>query len=322
MDASTRRKLDDFRRALSEAISDSSEATRRLVDLREEGFSLYLLLDGSGRERIGGELTGHTLDEELRGGGGVARQHALQRLPRRLPERDPQPLRSVPRGAMKTPSSASPVTTWPCSAPSASTPPARPAAAATTPARHQPASSPGRPTTAPTTTDSPEEPAQRASRRAGPENRARPESCNRPAGVQGRPAGWLGGRQPHARRGGGMDGRAGCGGVGRRRSGGSARRAGSLRSPDSGAGASVLRRPSRPPRPGPCLPHLAACDRLTARERSRPRTGDTPRPATARSASDFNVNPVEARFGLDPPFETRAARAPQGSGGPPLSDQA
>lgn len=89
MDASTRRKLDDFRRALSEAISDSSEATRRLVDLREEGFSLYLLLDGSGRERIGGELTGHTLDEELRGGGGVARQHALQRLPRRLPERTP-----------------------------------------------------------------------------------------------------------------------------------------------------------------------------------------------------------------------------------------
>lgn len=98
MDASTRRKLDDFRRALSEAISDSNEATRRLIDLREEGFSLYLLLDGSGRDRSGRELTGRTLEEELRGGGGVARQHALQRLPRRLPERAPTRSERPPAG--------------------------------------------------------------------------------------------------------------------------------------------------------------------------------------------------------------------------------
>ena len=81
MDSSTRRKLDDFRRALTEAISDSSEAARRLYDLRQEGFNLYLLLDGSGRE-----LPGRTLEEELRGGETVERRHALQRLPRRLPE--------------------------------------------------------------------------------------------------------------------------------------------------------------------------------------------------------------------------------------------
>ncbi len=82
MDSSTRRKLDDFRRALTEAISDSSEAARRLYDLRQEGFNLYLLLDASGRE-----LPGRTLEEELRGGETVERRHALQRLPRRLPAR-------------------------------------------------------------------------------------------------------------------------------------------------------------------------------------------------------------------------------------------
>jgi len=46
MDASTRQKLDDFRRALSAAISESSEACRKLDELRQEGFQLYLLLDG------------------------------------------------------------------------------------------------------------------------------------------------------------------------------------------------------------------------------------------------------------------------------------
>ncbi len=48
MDASTRQKLEDFRRALGEAINGSTEASRKLDELRREGFSLYLLLDGSG----------------------------------------------------------------------------------------------------------------------------------------------------------------------------------------------------------------------------------------------------------------------------------
>jgi hypothetical protein len=85
MDSSTRRKLDDFRRALSEAISDSNEAARRLYELRREGFDLYLLLDGSGRE-----LPGRTLEDELRGGESVRRDQALQRLPRALPVRAPR----------------------------------------------------------------------------------------------------------------------------------------------------------------------------------------------------------------------------------------
>jgi hypothetical protein len=39
--------LRDFGRALSAAISDSSEASRKLRQLRDEGYSLYLLLDGA-----------------------------------------------------------------------------------------------------------------------------------------------------------------------------------------------------------------------------------------------------------------------------------
>ncbi len=42
--------LRDFGRALSEAISDSSEASRKLRQIRDEGYSLYLLLDGSRAE--------------------------------------------------------------------------------------------------------------------------------------------------------------------------------------------------------------------------------------------------------------------------------
>jgi hypothetical protein len=37
--------LRDLRRALSEAISDSSEVSRTLRRIREEGYALYLLVD-------------------------------------------------------------------------------------------------------------------------------------------------------------------------------------------------------------------------------------------------------------------------------------
>jgi hypothetical protein len=37
--------LRELRRALSEAISDSSDVTRTLRKIREEGYALYLLVD-------------------------------------------------------------------------------------------------------------------------------------------------------------------------------------------------------------------------------------------------------------------------------------
>ena len=100
MDAKLRRKLRDFGRALSAAISDSSEATRRLNELRDEGFSLYLLLDGSGEDGDeGAELrqSGSAARGRVSRSGAAASQ-ALTRSPRRLPaprdaasagERDP-----------------------------------------------------------------------------------------------------------------------------------------------------------------------------------------------------------------------------------------
>jgi hypothetical protein len=46
LDDKLRQMLRDFGRALSEAISDSSEASRKLREIRDEGYSLYILLDG------------------------------------------------------------------------------------------------------------------------------------------------------------------------------------------------------------------------------------------------------------------------------------
>lgn len=43
--------LRDFGRALSEAISESTEATAKLRQIRDRGYSLYLLLDGAGAVR-------------------------------------------------------------------------------------------------------------------------------------------------------------------------------------------------------------------------------------------------------------------------------
>lgn len=56
MDASTRQKLADFRRALSEAINGSADACRTLDELRREGFSLYLLLDDRGELEAEGTI--------------------------------------------------------------------------------------------------------------------------------------------------------------------------------------------------------------------------------------------------------------------------
>jgi len=78
LDPELRRKLRDFGRALSVAISDSGEAARRLGELQEQGYSLYLLVDGSGRNDP--PPSTEPLYSERASSGG-----ALQRSPRRLP---------------------------------------------------------------------------------------------------------------------------------------------------------------------------------------------------------------------------------------------
>jgi hypothetical protein len=45
LDDKLHQMLRDLRRALSEAISDSTEVSRTLRKIREEGYSLYLLVD-------------------------------------------------------------------------------------------------------------------------------------------------------------------------------------------------------------------------------------------------------------------------------------
>jgi hypothetical protein len=45
LDDKLHQMLRDLRRALSEAISESSEVNRTLRKIREEGYSLYLLVD-------------------------------------------------------------------------------------------------------------------------------------------------------------------------------------------------------------------------------------------------------------------------------------
>jgi hypothetical protein len=52
LDQGIHRMLRDFGRALSEAISESSEASEKLREIRDRGYSLYLLLDGARAERV------------------------------------------------------------------------------------------------------------------------------------------------------------------------------------------------------------------------------------------------------------------------------
>ena len=150
-----------------------------------------------------------------------------------------------------------------------------------------------------------------------------PMKATGPMGAGLRPAGWLGGGStPRGRGGAGWPGWVR--GRGRRRGRGApeARRVAAL--PDSGAGASVLRGPpahlapallSRTPRPA---------TEPIARERPHPFPGATPRPATARPASDQGQpRGPGAAWGSDlPPFETAAWAASSGlsvGGGPVLN---
>ncbi|HMB54651.1 MAG TPA: hypothetical protein VKU40_15140 [Thermoanaerobaculia bacterium] len=101
LDPILRQKLRDLGRALSAAISDSGEASRRLNELRDEGYSLYLLVDGSesSEPTHGGEpLTGESSDDEAAGGetGERPRRHAPGA---RKPDRQPAARRlPAPRG--------------------------------------------------------------------------------------------------------------------------------------------------------------------------------------------------------------------------------
>jgi len=61
--------LRDLRRALSEAISESSEVSRTLRRIREEGYSLYLLVDCK-RELLDLEPTAPTAPPVPRSSGG------------------------------------------------------------------------------------------------------------------------------------------------------------------------------------------------------------------------------------------------------------
>ena len=74
MNPRLRRKLEDLGRALSEAISESTEASRQLTELRDEGFAVYLLLEG---DADGGEGRGAV--------GKVAGRLPAGRAPRALP---------------------------------------------------------------------------------------------------------------------------------------------------------------------------------------------------------------------------------------------
>lgn len=51
MDARLKQKLEDLGRAVSQAISDSTDATRQLSELREEGYAVYLLLESEAAKR-------------------------------------------------------------------------------------------------------------------------------------------------------------------------------------------------------------------------------------------------------------------------------
>jgi hypothetical protein len=77
LNARLKRKLADLGKALSEAIAESPLASRHLAELREEGYSVYLLLESDG-------------EKVARGGPALAgRQRGEQR---QLPGRTPAPV--------------------------------------------------------------------------------------------------------------------------------------------------------------------------------------------------------------------------------------
>ena len=78
LNARLKRKLADLGKALSEAIAESSAASRHLADLREEGYSVYLLLESDG-ERGSGHGGGALAARPRGDRGHAARQLAGQR---------------------------------------------------------------------------------------------------------------------------------------------------------------------------------------------------------------------------------------------------
>lgn len=80
LNARLKRKLADLGKALSEAIAESSTASRRLAELRDEGYAVYLLLESDGERSERGPGRGGALAARPRADQGPAeRQLAGQR---------------------------------------------------------------------------------------------------------------------------------------------------------------------------------------------------------------------------------------------------
>ena len=131
-------------------------------------------------------------------------------------------------------------------------------------------------------------------------------------------AGWLWREStPRAGRG-ARDGRAGCGGVGRRRGRGAPEVGRFAALPDSGAGAWEAQQPTHPPRPPPCPPAPSN----PAQPRPPPNVR-TPSPAPPHALPPSGLRPFETAAlrppqgwrwmgcGPDQSFETAASRPPQ-----------
>lgn len=65
MDAKLRRLLEDLRGAITEALADSAEVTRSMDRIRDEGWSVYLVIDQKRPDETpeGIELTGEDSEE-------------------------------------------------------------------------------------------------------------------------------------------------------------------------------------------------------------------------------------------------------------------
>ena len=65
LDARLRRLLQDLRGAITEALADSSDVTRSMDQIRDEGWSVYLVIDRKREDETpeGIELTAETADE-------------------------------------------------------------------------------------------------------------------------------------------------------------------------------------------------------------------------------------------------------------------
>jgi hypothetical protein len=110
LNARLKRKLADLGKALSEALAESSDASRKLSELREEGYSVYLLLECAGERGVRAsdpapavradgapaltaqrQLSGRQLNgqRQLTGRGRPAGEPRLEAAPQAAPQAEP-----------------------------------------------------------------------------------------------------------------------------------------------------------------------------------------------------------------------------------------